>query len=99
MTTTEEAVAACRFLRSLWPAPAEFALLAADGQALAGDAALAASARAALAGLSPLSRTGRSGPLVLARGDSGLVAAAHVPRAALPGLLEADLLQVTSGRR
>lgn len=96
MTTTSPDLI-CRLLASLWPAPARFAVIGPDGAARAGDAGLAARAAAALTGAPAAVRVVRDGDVVVVRGavDADVIAA-DVPAAALPGLLEADLLRVTS---
>ena len=54
---------------------------------------------AALAGVPQAARVVWDGTLVVVRAGAGdAVLAADVPRAALPGLLEADLLRLTSAR-
>ena len=96
MTTTPPDLA-CRHLASLWPAPARFAVTGPDGAPVAGDPGLARRAAELLAADLPAARVTREGSLVLARaGDGGPVVVADVPGAALPGLLEADLLRMTS---
>lgn len=82
---------ACRYLASLWPAPAAFAALSADGVRLAGDAALAMRAAELLGRAERGAALVRDGELVIARCADGGALAGEVPRAALPGLLEHDL--------
>ena len=95
--TTIPADLACRHLASLWPAPARFAVIAPGDAAAAGDAGLAARATALLAAMPAGARVLRDEDVVLVRAADGAPAiAADVPGAALPGLLEADLLRLTS---
>lgn len=82
---------ACRYLESLWPAPAAFAALSADGSRRAGDPVLAARAAELLGRDAHGSELIRDGGLVIVRRADGGALAAEAPRAALPGLLEQDL--------
>ena len=96
--TTMPADLACRHLASLWPAPARFAVVAPGGGADAGDAGLAGRAAGLLADLPAGARVIRDDDLILVRDAGGAALVADVPGAALPGLLEADLLRLTSAR-
>ena len=95
--TTPSPSMSCRFLESLWPAPASFSAIGAEGACLAGDVGLAGRAVAALAGVSQDVLIVRDGDLLIVRSTaSGQAMAAEVPGGVLPRLLEADLLRVTS---
>ncbi len=96
--TTIPADLACRHLASLWPAPARFAVVAPGGGAGAGDAGLAGRAARLLADLPASARVIRDEDVIVVRDGDGAALAADVPGAALPGLLEADLLRLTSAR-
>jgi hypothetical protein len=94
--TTIPADLACRHLASLWPAPARFTVVAPGGGAEAGDADLAGRVAGLLADLPADARVIRDGDVIVVRGAGGAALAADVPAVALPGLLEADLLRLTS---
>lgn len=95
--TTSPPDLACRHLASLWPAPARFAALTSAGAYAGGDAGLAERAGDLLATMPAGVTVVRvDGLVVLRERGGGPALAAEVPGAALPGLLEADLLRLTS---